>query len=188
MRLPLMVLVLAAVTLTGCSKKQPEVAPTPTTEPQPAAPPSRAQPSQPAATADRTACEAAITTAVAEVGRMVNFDTDKYEVRSVDAPTLEAKVEVLRTHPAVRIRIVGHADERYTDEYNLVLGTRRAEAVKDYLMQRGIEAARMETASLGETAPLDPAHNEEAWAKNRRAEFVVTSGRETLASQIAGCR
>jgi peptidoglycan-associated lipoprotein len=188
MRQPLMVLFLAVATLAACSKKQPVVAPAPTTEPQPAPAPAAAQPSQPAATATPATCEAAITAAVADVGRMVNFDTDKYEVRPVDAPTLDAKVAVLRAHPAVKLRIVGHADERYTDEYNLVLGTHRAEAVKDYLVQHGVEAARLETASLGETAPLDPAHNEEAWAKNRRAESVVTAGRETLASQIAGCR
>jgi len=188
MRFSLFSVALAAAVLTGCSKKQPEVAPTPSTEPQPAAPATAASPAQPTGTADRAACEMAITTAVAEVGRAVNFDTDKYEIRPVDAPALDAKVEVLRSHGAVRIRITGHADERYTDEYNLILGTRRAEAVKDYFLQKGIDASRLETASLGETAPIDPAHTEEAWAKNRRAEFILTSGRETLASQVAGCR
>ena len=187
MRLSLLSLVMAAAILTGCSKKPAAVAPTPVTEPQPAAP-ATPGPSQPTATADRAACEMAITTAVAEIGRAVNFDTDKYEVRAEDTPTLDTKIEVLRTHGAIRIRITGHADERYTDEYNLILGTRRAEAVKDYFRQKGIAASLIETASLGETAPLDPAHSEEAWAKNRRAEFSVIAGRETLAAQIAGCR
>jgi peptidoglycan-associated lipoprotein len=188
MRLSLSSLAVVAALLTGCHKKPPAVAPSPSTEPQPAATATPAPAAQPAAPIDRAACEMAITTAVAEIGRAVNFDTDKYEIRPVDAPALDAKIEVLRTHAAVRMRITGHADERYTDEYNLILGTRRAEAVKDYLLQKGIDGSRIETASLGETAPVDPAHTEEAWAKNRRAEFTVIAGRETLASQIAGCR
>lgn len=187
MRLSLFSLAVVALVLTGCHKKPPAVAPTPSAEPQPAAPTTPA-PAQPTTPTDRAACEMAITTAVAEIGRAVNFDTDKYEIRPVDAPALDAKIEVLRSHGAVRMRITGHADERYTDEYNLILGTRRAEAVKDYLLQKGIDGSRIETASLGETAPVDPAHTEEAWAKNRRAEFTVIAGRETLASQVAGCR
>lgn len=180
-------LVLAAAIAAGCSKKQPEVAPTPTAQPQPAAP--ATPPPQPATpTVDRATCEATIAASVSEVGRVINFDTDKYDVRDLDAAVLDAKAEVLRTHPMVRLRIVGHADERYTDEYNLILGTRRAEAAKDYLLRKGIEGARLETASLGETAPVDPAHTEEAWARNRRAEFTVVAGRETLASHVAGCR
>jgi len=180
-------LALATLAAAGCSKKQPEVAPTPVTEPQPTTPTER--PSAPAPTGpDRATCEAAITSMVAELGQMINFDTDKYDIRSGDATILDGKVQVLRSHPMVRIRIVGHADERYTDEYNLVLGTRRAEAAKDYLVQRGVDAGRIETASLGETAPLDPGHNESAWAKNRRDEFVVTAGRETLSSHIQGCQ
>jgi peptidoglycan-associated lipoprotein len=187
MRLSHFALVLVAVTAAGCSKKQPEVAPTPTAEPQPASPATPAPP--PAAPAvDRATCEAAITAVVSEVGRVVNFDTDRYDIRDLDAVVLDAKAAVLRTHPAVRLRVVGHADERYTDEYNLILGTRRAEAAKDYLVGRGIEASRLETASLGETAPVDPGHTEAAWARNRRAEFTVVAGRETLASHVAGCR
>lgn len=175
------------VLVTGCSKKQPEVAPTPVAEPQPTTPVE--QPTPPASTGpDRATCEAAVASMVADLGRMINFDTDKYDIRSGDAAILDGKIQVLRTHPMVRVRIVGHADERYTDEYNLILGTRRAEAAKDYLVQRGIDGGRIETASLGETAPLDPGHNEDAWAKNRRDEFVVTAGRETLASHIQGCQ
>lgn len=185
MRLPIVALALSAVLSAGCSKKQPEVAPTPTAEPQPAAP---ATTPPAAAVPDRAVCEATITAAVTEIGRVVNFDTDKYDIRDLDAAVLDAKAEALRTHPAVRLRIIGHADERYTDEYNLILGTRRAEGAKDYLVRKGVDGSRLETASLGETAPLDPAHTEEAWARNRRAEFTVVAGRETLASQVAGCR
>ena len=99
-----------------------------------------------------------------------------------------AKGELLNAFPQVRLRITGHADERYTDEYNLVLGTRRAETVRDYLIRKGVNGSRLETASLGETAPLDPGHSEEAWNRNRRAEFTILAGRETLSSRIPGCR
>ncbi|MBS1240832.1 MAG: hypothetical protein H6R40_259 [Gemmatimonadetes bacterium] len=187
MRQLLAAFAVASLLAVGCSKKQPEVAPTPTTEPQPTTPVERPAPPPPAGT-DRATCEATIASLVADIGQMVNFDTDKYDIRPMDAAVLDTKIQVLRSHPMVRLRIVGHADERYTDEYNLILGTRRAESAKDYLMQRGIDGGRIETASLGETAPLDPAHTEEAWARNRRDEFVVTAGRETLASHIQGCQ
>lgn len=184
--MPLKSLYLAlAVVAIGCSKQQPEVAPTPTTEPQPAVP-TPATPTQPPAV-DPAACELAINSAVGEIARMVNFETDKYDIRPEDMAVLDAKVAVLQGSPAVRLRLTGHADERYTDEYNLVLGTRRAEGVKDYLLRKGIDGARLETASLGETDPLDPAHNESAWSRNRRVEFAVVAGRESLAARVPGC-
>ena len=184
MRLSALFLVVAVLGA-GCSKKPPEVAPTPTTEPQPTTPTTPTAPAQPAV--DPAVCEAAITTAVGEVARMVTFDTDKYDVRAEDVAVLDAKAALLQASPSVRLRLTGHADERYTDEYNLVLGTRRSEAVKDYLVRKGIEASRLETASLGETDPLDQGHNEAAWSRNRRVEFAVIAGRETLAARTPGC-
>ena len=185
MRLTPLLLAFAALAA-GCSKKQPEVAPTPTTEPQPAAvTPGPATPATPAA--DPAACEMAINSAVGEIARMVNFDTDKYDVRPEDMAVLDAKLAYLQGSPSVRLRLTGHADERYTDEYNLVLGTRRAESVKDYLVRKGVDGSRLETASLGETDPLDPAHNETAWGRNRRVEFAVIAARESLAARVPGC-
>ncbi|MBI4421015.1 MAG: OmpA family protein, partial [Gemmatimonadetes bacterium] len=70
----------------------------------------------------------------------------------------------------------GHADERGTEAYNQRLGQRRAEAVKRFLTAAGVPASRLETASYGETRPLEPGHNERAWAANRRAEFRILSG------------
>lgn len=169
---------------TACSKKPPEVAPEPVQQ-QPA-PPAPAAPAP--APFDRSVCEEAINTAVAEMARMVNFETDRYDIRAEDTALLDAKAALLQANPSVRIRLTGHADERYTDEYNLILGTRRAEAVRDYLVRKGVETGRMEPASLGETDPLDSASNETAWARNRRVEFAVVAGRETLATRIAGCR
>lgn len=169
----------------ACSKKQPEMVPEPVQE-QPATPAAPATPAP--APFDRGVCEAAINTGVAEVARTVNFDTDRYDVRAEDTSVLDAKAALLLAHPSVRLRLTGHADERYTDEYNLILGTRRAESVRDYLVRKGVGTDRLDPASLGETDPLDPASNETAWARNRRVEFAVIAGRETLAAHISGCR
>jgi tRNA(Ser,Leu) C12 N-acetylase TAN1 len=83
------------------------------------------------------------------------------------------------TSPAVTLRIDGHADERGSDEYNLVLSKRRAAEAKRYLVQQGIDGARIDTEGYGEEQPLDPGNNESAWAMNRRAGFQVMSGAVT---------
>ena len=72
--------------------------------------------------------------------------------------------------------IEGHCDERNTSEYNMALGDRRANSIKQYMVNLGLPASRMRTISYGEERPTDPAHNEEAWARNRRAEFVLEEG------------
>ena len=188
MRSTLVPLAVAAAFLAGCSKKPaPEVVPTPSTQPQPTTPVGTPDTNRPPVNTDPTTCQNAITSGVNELSRMVNFDTDKYDVRPSDMGILDAKADLLKMFPAVRLRVTGHADERYTDEYNLVLGTRRAESVRDYLVRKGIDGARLESASLGETAPFDPGHTEAAWDKNRRAEFTLLSGRESLSSRIPGC-
>ena len=79
----------------------------------------------------------------------------------------------MNQNPSVRVQIEGHCDERGTEEYNLALGERRANAAKQYLTTAGISAGRLSTISYGER-PLDPGHNEAAWAKNRRDHFVIT--------------
>ncbi len=73
----------------------------------------------------------------------------------------------------VNVQVEGHCDERGTNEYNMALGARRARASFDFLKSAGVPAARMSTVSYGEELPVDPAHNEGAWAKNRRAHFAV---------------
>ena len=116
----------------------------------------------------------------AMLATMVHFDYDKSNIRPGDASTLDQKVSILQANPDARIRIAGHCDERGSDEYNLALGNRRATASKQYLVSHGIEAGRIETISYGEERPLDPGHSEDAWAKNRRAEFDVVSGGDAL--------
>ena len=83
--------------------------------------------------------------------------------------------EILRKYPSWVITIEGHSDERGTAEYNLALGERRAAAARTYLVSLGIPADRLKTVSYGKEFPFDPGHDEAAWAKNRRAHFVVTS-------------
>ena len=88
---------------------------------------------------------------------------------------LNANAEIMKKYPTWVITIEGHADERGTAEYNLALGERRALAARNYLVSLGIPADRLRTVSYGKEFPFDPAHTEEAWSKNRRAHFVVTS-------------
>jgi peptidoglycan-associated lipoprotein len=111
---------------------------------------------------------------------MINFDYDKSNIRPGDAATLDQKIAILQANPALRISVTGHCDERGSDEYNLALGNRRALAAREYLVNRGISADRISTASRGEEQPMDPASNEAAWSRNRRDEFAVTAGGDQL--------
>jgi peptidoglycan-associated lipoprotein len=113
---------------------------------------------------------------VVNVGDMVYFDTDSHEVRADALPVLDAQAQWLNRYPAVRVRIEGNADERGTREYNLALGARRANAVRDYLVGRGVPTARITTLSYGKERPVDPGTGEDAWARNRNAHSVLTEG------------
>jgi len=104
----------------------------------------------------------------------INFDFDKYDLRPDARTILDRKVAFLNQNGSVRVQIEGHCDERGTNAYNLALGERRANAAKQYVTTAGVNAARLSTISYGEERPLDPGHNEAAWARNRRAHFVIT--------------
>ncbi len=103
----------------------------------------------------------------------IHFDFDKYNIKPNDISTLNNIVAFLKKYPSVKIRIEGNCDERGTEEYNLALGQRRANAALKYIIARGIASSRIETVSYGESKPVDPRHCEEAWAKNRNDHFVV---------------
>jgi peptidoglycan-associated lipoprotein len=105
----------------------------------------------------------------------IHFDFDRYDIRPTDAAILKENAALLNKFTNVKIQIEGHCDERGTVEYNLALGERRATSAKNYLISLGIASARISTISYGEEKPLDPSHNEEAWAKNRRAHTLVTA-------------
>lgn len=105
--------------------------------------------------------------------KMIHFDFDKYNIRDDMKPILAQNAAWLKKFPSVKILIEGHCDERGTEEYNLALGERRAKSTFDYLVSLGISPERMKIISYGKSQPLDPGHNEEAWAKNRRAQFTI---------------
>jgi len=103
----------------------------------------------------------------------IYFEFDKSTLTPAAQDNLLRKAEWLRENPDATVTIEGNCDERGTNEYNLALGDRRAESAKAFLGDLGIDPGRMTTISYGEERPVDPRHNEEAWAKNRRAHFVV---------------
>ncbi len=103
----------------------------------------------------------------------INFEFDRYELTDEAKHALDELGTALKANPQFRVLIEGHADERGTLEYNLALGDRRAQAAKGYLVALGIDPARIDTISYGEERPVDPGHDELAWAINRRAHFIV---------------
>lgn len=162
----LVVLTVCAVAFQGCSKKvvkqeapvevkQPEPAPAPAPEPAPAPAPAPVKK------------ELSFSN--------VHFDFDKYDIRPDAREVLEQHAKTLLDNPSVKILVEGHCDERGTVEYNLALGEKRANAVKNFLVNYGVAADRISTISYGKERPLDPRSNEEAWAKNRRAQFVIVA-------------
>jgi peptidoglycan-associated lipoprotein len=103
------------------------------------------------------------------------FDFDKYDLRSGDREILKRNADQLLENPDATIRIEGHCDERGTVEYNLALGEKRARAAMQFLVDMGVNPNRLSIVSYGEEKPLDPGHDERAWTKNRRVEFVLVS-------------
>jgi peptidoglycan-associated lipoprotein len=103
----------------------------------------------------------------------VRFDFDKSEVREDGRKTCQVVAGYLKKNPGAKLLIEGHCDERGTSEYNMALGDRRAAAVMTYLVSLGVSKAALSTVSFGKERPLDPGHDEGAWAKNRRAHFVL---------------
>lgn len=116
----------------------------------------------------------------ATLNAAIHFDYDQSDLRADDRALLDAKVPILQANPNVKIRVAGHTDERGSDEYNLALGQRRAATVKRYLVDHGIADARIETISYGEERPVAQGSDETAYAQNRRAEFEITAGAQTL--------
>jgi peptidoglycan-associated lipoprotein len=104
----------------------------------------------------------------------VFYALDSAELSPEAVATLKANADALRKYTGWKVTVEGHCDERGTAEYNLALGERRAAAARTYLVTLGIPAERFQTVSYGKEFPFDPGHTEEAWAKNRRAHFVIT--------------
>lgn len=105
----------------------------------------------------------------------VFFALDSFELSAEARSILQASAQALKQQPSWQITVEGHCDERGTAEYNLALGERRALAAKAYLVSLGVAADRLRTVSYGKEFPFDPGHDDAAWAKNRRAHFVITA-------------
>ena len=154
----------AAATLAACASKP---------KPAPAAPP---PPPPPPAAVTSKILPGSVQDFVVNVGDRVYFDFDKYDIRTDAQPLLDAQAAWLKRYPAVAVRIEGNCDERGTREYNLALGARRANAVRDFLVARGVAGDRISTVSYGKEKPIDAGTGEEADAHNRNAHTAITGG------------
>jgi peptidoglycan-associated lipoprotein len=108
-----------------------------------------------------------------EIGDRIYFETDKHNINSASAFTLESQANWLKSTPGFQIIIEGHCDERGTREYNLALGERRANSVKEFLVSLGVEPGRVTIISYGKERPSAEGSTSESWAENRRAVTVV---------------
>ncbi|KQS55326.1 peptidoglycan-associated lipoprotein [Brevundimonas sp. Leaf363] len=164
---------LAVIAMAACTKKPP-------VDVTPAGPSTPAYPTAPTGPVTGGQMGAAVPGSeqdfVVNIGDRVYFDLDSYEVRSEAFPRLDAQAQWLQRYPGVTVRIEGNADERGTREYNLALGARRAEAVRTYLVNRGIPAGRIDTISFGKERPIAAGSNEDAFARNRNAHTAIVSG------------
>ncbi|MDC1406709.1 peptidoglycan-associated lipoprotein Pal [Candidatus Puniceispirillum sp.] len=125
------------------------------------------------ASSSTTATQMSDAEKLAKVGNTVYFGFDSSELAGEAQATLDRQAAFLNVNPTMVVIIEGHADERGTREYNLALGDRRAVAVRDYLLAKGLNAARVRTVSYGKERPAVSGSNEESWAKNRRAATVL---------------
>jgi peptidoglycan-associated lipoprotein len=159
----------AALILGACTHKQEAV----NTAPPPAPPPPA--PAAPAPVASSILPGSAEDFRV-NVGDTVHFAYNEYNIEDADKSVLGRQAQWLAKYPAVRVTVEGHCDERGTREYNLALGARRANAVKEYLVSQGVSTARVETVSYGKERPICTESNEACWAQNRRGVTTITSG------------
>lgn len=183
---------LAAVLFVGACRRDPPPPPEPTGPSQAeldsiaaaraaaAAAEAAARAAEEAAAREAAAREAALAAARATLTERIHFDYDVAEIRPDAERALRAKLGILRASPNVILRIEGHCDERGSNEYNDALGNRRAQAVVDFFTNFGLDASRFAIVSFGEDRPMANQSNEDAWAQNRRAEFIITAGQNDI--------
>ncbi len=106
----------------------------------------------------------------------IHFDYDDFTIRPQDGEILRSNAKWLSDHGNARVQVEGHTDERGSEEYNLALGAKRAQAAKDYLTTLGVSSDRISTISYGKELPLCTDHTDDCWAQNRRDHFVVNQG------------
>jgi peptidoglycan-associated lipoprotein len=161
-----------AFSVSACASNpppEPEPTPQPTetavvTPPRVSPPPAPPTPPQPSGPVAGSRADFA-----AKATDRVYFDYDQHNLDDADRNALTSQISWLKQYPRTRVEIQGHADERGTQDYNIALGARRAEAVSSYLKAQGIAADRIQTISFGKDKPLDTGHDEAAWARNRNA-------------------
>ncbi len=184
---PLIVTLMLVMLVAGCAKKQPPIArPTPPppdtmgvdrppTPPEPVPEPPPIVPPEPTIEELDLAARSLDELNRESPFEPVFFSFDSYEVEPAGQSVLQANAEVLKRYSTWVVTIEGHCDERGTAEYNLSLGEKRALAARDYLLSLGVPASRLRTVSYGKEFPFDPGTTEEAYARNRRAHFVITA-------------
>ena len=171
---------LAVALLAACAATQapaPQPAPAPAVAPAPPAPPvEEVKPAPVQAIQEEKVVEPVVQTTqkaeavVADLTR-VYFDYDQFALTAEARDTLNLNASILKATPSLKVKIEGHCDERGSNQYNIVLGERRAQAAMNYLVSLGIAGDRLSTVSYGEEMPLVQGNDEAAWSKNRRAEF-----------------
>jgi peptidoglycan-associated lipoprotein len=159
----------AALILGACTHKQEAV----NTAPPPAPPPPMAQAPAPVTS---SILPGSAQDFKVNVGDTVHFALNEYNIEDSDKSLLGRQASWLAKYPSVRVSVEGHADERGTREYNLALGARRANAVKEYLVSQGVSTGRVETVSYGKERPICTESNEACWSQNRRGVTTITAG------------
>jgi peptidoglycan-associated lipoprotein len=169
---------LCALALAACAshpKPAPVVAPPPPTQPPPAEAPAYTPP-PPIAQAPTGPIPGSVQDFVIHAGDRVYFEYNEFTLREDAKMVLDTQAAWLQKYPGVKVRVEGNCDERGTADYNLALGDRRAQAVKDYLVSHGVSGARIETVSYGKEHPIAFGQTEDDYAKNRNAHTDITSG------------
>lgn len=173
----------SSLALGACKKKTIPVVPTPTPTSNPSTNPTPTRPptSNPGST-DNSSEEMRrrVEAARSAVLSTIYFEYDAEDLRDDARASLDEKIRIFNANPQLRVRISGHCDDRGSDEYNIALGRRRAEAAKRYLTDRGIDAARIETTTFGRERPEVQGTGEEAWSRNRRDVFEIIAGGDQL--------
>jgi peptidoglycan-associated lipoprotein len=164
--------VAGAFVLAACAHKPPPAA---------EAPPPAAAPSAPEqqSRVESTVVPGSLQDFRVNVGDTVHFEYDKSDVTSDDRDILQRQAAWLQKYPQVRVTVEGHCDPRGTREYNLALGGRRANAVRDYLVSLGVPSSRVDTISYGKERPVCTESDESCWAQDRRGVTSITSGAAT---------
>ena len=165
----LIVVFVFTLSLTGCAPKKAAEQSSEVSQPQSAA---GTAPAETPGKAPAEGSEAPGAAAQGGFDKVIYFDFDQYELKPEATQALSDLVTYLNANPDLKVQICGNCDERGTNEYNIALGDKRAKAAQEFCITQGIDPQKICTISYGEEKPADPGHSEEAWAKNRRDDFV----------------